>query len=100
MKNNTHLLFITSFFLILFDQVTKFLVKGFSFLGLSSQGFEYGERIEVIGDIIQFTFVENPGMAFSIEFEERKIFLSLFSIIASFSRDIELNETEKLYACR
>ncbi|MCB0702526.1 MAG: signal peptidase II [Ignavibacteriae bacterium] len=83
MKNNTHLLFITSFFLILFDQVTKFLVKGFSFLGLSSQGFEYGERIEVIGDIIQFTFVENPGMAFSIEFGAGKIFLSLFSIIAS-----------------
>jgi len=59
------------------------LVKGFTLFGLSYEGFRYGERVEFLGDIIQFTFVENPGMAFSIEFGEGKIFLSLFSIIAS-----------------
>lgn len=83
MKKNTTLLFTVSFLLIVFDQVTKFLIKGFSFLGMSSEGFGYGEKVEVIGKAIQFTFVENPGMAFSIEFGAGKIFLSLFSIIAS-----------------
>jgi signal peptidase II len=83
MKKNTKLLFIVSTLLIVFDQVTKLLIKGFSFLGFSSEGFGYGEKIEVIGKVIQFTFVENPGMAFSIEFGAGKIFLSLFSVIAS-----------------
>lgn len=83
MKKHTTLLFTVSFLLIVFDQVTKFLIKGFSFLGFSSEGFGYGEKVEVIGKAIQFTFVENPGMAFSIEFGAGKIFLSLFSIIAS-----------------
>ncbi len=83
MKKNTTLLFIVSFLLIVFDQVTKFLIKGFSFLGFSHEGFGYGEKVEVIGKAIQFTFVENPGMAFSIEFGAGKIFLSLFSVIAS-----------------
>jgi len=83
MKQNTKLLFIVSILLIVLDQVTKFLIKGFSFLGFSSEGFGYGEKVEVIGKAIQFTFVENPGMAFSIEFGAGKIFLSLFSVIAS-----------------
>lgn len=83
MKKNITLLFIVSFLLIVFDQVTKFLIKGFSFLGFNYEGFGYGEKVEVIGKAIQFTFVENPGMAFSIEFGAGKIFLSLFSVIAS-----------------
>ncbi len=83
MKKQTTLLLIVSFFLIVLDQVTKFLIKGFSILGFSYQGFGYGEKVEVVGRAIQFTFVENPGMAFSIEFGAGKIFLSLFSIVAS-----------------
>ncbi|MFA7325465.1 MAG: signal peptidase II [Candidatus Kapaibacterium sp.] len=83
MKKQTTLLFIASFLLITLDQVTKFLIKGFSFLGFSVEGFGYGEKVEVVGRAIQLTFVENPGMAFSIEFGAGKIFLSLFSIIAS-----------------
>lgn len=83
MKINTILLFIISILLILIDQITKLLIKGFSGFGIYINGFDYGERIEVIGNYLQFTFVENPGMAFSIEFGAGKIFLSLFSIIAS-----------------
>jgi signal peptidase II len=83
MKKNISLFFLFSLLLILIDQITKMLVKGFTLFGLSYEGFRYGERVEFLGDIIQFTFVENPGMAFSIEFGEGKIFLSLFSIIAS-----------------
>jgi signal peptidase II len=59
--------------LIVIDQLTKFY---FSKLG-------YGEAQPVIGTFLQFTHVENPGMAFGIQFGWAKIFLSLFSIIAS-----------------
>ncbi|MFN3194705.1 MAG: signal peptidase II [Chlorobiota bacterium] len=83
MKKNTSLFFLISILLIFLDQLTKILVKGFNLLGYSHKGFGYGERVEFISDLVQFTFVENPGMAFSIEFGEGKIFLSLFSIIAS-----------------
>lgn len=83
MKKYTVLLFTFSTILILIDQITKLIVKGFTLFGFIGQGFEYGEKIEVIGKYLQFTFVENPGMAFSIEFGSAKIFLSLFSIIAS-----------------
>ncbi len=83
-KNNNNLvLFVVSFLLISFDQITKFVVKGFDFLGYQHQGFYYGEQVPVIGTILQWTFIENPGMAFGIEFGWAKIFLSLFSIIAS-----------------
>lgn len=83
MKNNTFLLFTLSIILILLDQITKIVVKGFNLLGFNHHGLNYGERLEFIGEFVQFTFVENPGMAFSIEFGEGKIFLSIFSIIAS-----------------
>jgi signal peptidase II len=69
--------------LIVADQVTKFLVKGFPFFGLNYKGMQLGESFEVIGDFVKFTFVENPGMAFGISFGWGKIFLSLFSVLAS-----------------
>lgn len=94
MKKNTPLLFTISIILILFDQITKILIKGFTGLGININGFDYGERIEVIGQYLQFTFVENPGMAFSIEFGDGKIFLSLFSIIASFLLALYINKMD------
>lgn len=94
MKKNTPLLFTISIILILIDQVTKILIKGFTGLGVNIKGFDYGERIEVIGQYLQFTFVENPGMAFSIEFGGGKIFLSLFSIIASILLALYINKME------
>jgi signal peptidase II len=42
-----------------------------------------GESIPVLGEFLRFTFVENPGMAFGVEFGSGKIFLTLFSLIAS-----------------
>jgi signal peptidase II len=95
MKKNTSLFFFFSILLIFFDQVTKILVKGFNLFGYSYDGFGYGERAEFIGDVVQFTFVENPGMAFSIEFGEGKIFLSLFSIIASILLAIYITKIEE-----
>ncbi|MEW6654885.1 MAG: signal peptidase II, partial [Bacteroidota bacterium] len=79
-------LYITLFIVIL-DQVTKFLVKGVTIplFNFHVQGMEYGSSINVIGDFFKLTFVENPGMAFGIDVNETsKLFLSLFSIFAGF----------------
>jgi signal peptidase II len=44
----------------------------------------HGQRIPVWGDFFQFTFVENPGMAFGIDLGDGfKLWISLFSIVAS-----------------
>jgi signal peptidase II len=74
--------FILAVILIAFDQGTKLYFKGFSFLGIEHHGLGYGQQIPVIGTILQWTYIENPGMAFGIQFGWGKIFLSLFSIIA------------------
>lgn len=77
---------IVSFFIVIADQLSKIFVKGFSipFLGISVDGMRYGSSIEILGSFFKFTFVENPGMAFGIDVgESSKLFLSLFSLIAS-----------------
>jgi signal peptidase II len=73
-------------FVVVFDQLTKVLVKGINipFLNLDLSGMRYGQSFNIIGEFVKFTFVENPGMAFGIDVgETSKLFLSLFSIIAS-----------------
>ncbi|RMF32579.1 MAG: signal peptidase II [Chlorobiota bacterium] len=69
--------------IVLLDQATKLAVKGFSLLGIEHPGMRIGESFPLIGDAVRITFVENPGMAFGIEFGAAKIALSLFSIIAA-----------------
>ena len=75
-----------SLFVVIIDQVTKLIVKGFSipFLNISHEGMYHGQKIPVWGDFFQFTFVENPGMAFGIDLGDGfKLWISLFSIVAS-----------------
>ncbi len=75
-----------TFFVVVFDQLTKLLVKGFSipFLNIDLSGMRYGQSFNIIGEFVKFTFVENPGMAFGIDVgETSKLLLSLFSIVAS-----------------
>ena len=44
----------------------------------------YGQSVDILGSFFRLTFVENPGMAFGIEMgEASKLFLSIFSIVAS-----------------
>jgi signal peptidase II len=78
-------LYVTAF-IIIADQVTKFLVKGIEipFLGIVIQGMLVGQSVPVFGNFLRITFIENPGMAFGIEFGA-KFFLTLFSVVASFS---------------
>jgi signal peptidase II len=70
--------------LLVLDQLTKLLVKGFDFssLGLRVEGMHYGQSIALFGDWLKLTFVENPGMAFSIDLGGKAI-LPIFSALAS-----------------
>lgn len=70
--------------IIISDQVSKLLVKGFSipFLGLHHEGVPLGSSRQILDDVVRFTYVENPGMAFGVDFGG-KLFLTLFSIAAS-----------------
>lgn len=73
-------------FIVITDQVTKFLVKGgtIPLLNIRSEGMHYGQSIKIFGDFFKLTFVENPGIAFGIDVNETsKLFLSIFTLIAS-----------------
>ena len=77
-------LFVTVF-IVIADQISKFMIKGIEIplFGISLKGMSLGSSIPVIGDFLRITFIENPGMAFGIEVVDGKLFLTLFSIIAS-----------------
>ena len=84
--------------MVFIDQITKFWVKGFSipFLNLRHEGMYYGQSINVIGDFFQLTFVENPGMAFGVDVTDNaKLWLSLFSIVASIGLFVYLYSVRK-----
>jgi signal peptidase II len=74
-----------SFFVIIIDQISKLFVKGFSIplLHLNFDGMYHGQTIPVIGDFFNLTFVENPGIAFGLDFGSWfKLVISIFTIIA------------------
>ncbi len=58
--------------LVVLDQVTKVLVKTSMMLG---------ESHPMIGNIVNLTFVENPGMAFGISWGDGKLILTLLTIV-------------------
>jgi len=75
-----------SFAVVVIDQVTKLMVKGFSipFLNINYEGMYLGQMIPVFGDFFRFTFVENPGMAFGYDPGSKfKLIISVFSLVAS-----------------
>ncbi len=77
---------IISFFVVIVDQFSKLYVKGFSipFLHINVPGMSYGERVPVIGNIFNITFVENPGIAFGIDFgADYKVLISFFTLAAT-----------------
>lgn len=69
---------------VLLDQVTKLLIKGFDvpILNLYHAGIALGASYPIFGDFLRLTFIENPGMAFGIDVGG-KLFLTIFSIFAS-----------------
>ena len=71
---------------VIIDQITKLMVKGFSipFLNINYEGMYLGQMIPVIGDFFRITFVENPGMAFGYDpGSSFKLIISIFSLAAS-----------------
>lgn len=73
-----------SLFVVITDQLTKFLVKGLhvEWLGINFEGMQYGSSKPVFGNFVKITFIENPGMAFGIDVGP-KMFLTVFTIAAS-----------------
>lgn len=69
---------------VVIDQVSKLLVKGFSIpvLRIYHEGLQLGESIPLLGDFFRLTFVENPGMAFGID-TDSKLILTLFTLLAT-----------------
>ena len=75
------LLFVSAFIVIV-DQVTKLLVKGLPLLNLT--GVQPGRKVPVMGNIFGITLVENPGIAFGINFGPQfKLVISIFTLFAS-----------------
>lgn len=94
-------IFYITFFIVLADQITKLLVKGIRIpsLGLEIKGMQLYDSFNVLGDFFRITYIENPGMAFGIDFgESAKLYLTLFSLFASIAITIYLirHKNEKL----
>ncbi len=76
---------IASLFVVIADQISKFIVKGISIplLNINLHGMFPGQKIPIAGNFFDITFVENPGIAFGINFGDTfKFFIAVFSIIA------------------
>ena len=99
MKIRTSLkIFFVSLGVVILDQITKLLVKGFSipFLHLYYTGMGYGESVKVIGNFFRLTFIENPGLAFGFDPGiDLKLWVSLFSLIASIALIVYLYTIRK-----
>jgi signal peptidase II len=68
---------IISFIVLIVDQTSKLLVKGFQInsLGFSIRGLFPGQKITLISNFFGITFVENPGIAFGLDFGDTFKFL-------------------------
>ena len=79
------LLFV-SFLILLADQISKFYVKGFylPLLDFEHSGLPQSRSIPVIDKLLYITPIENPGIAFGIDFgPEFKTIISVVTIIAT-----------------
>ncbi len=82
-----------TFFVLLFDQITKLFVKGFSvpFLNLQIQGMNHGQKNTLIDNVLNITFIENPGIAFGFDFgADFKMLITIITIAASIGLSIYL----------
>lgn len=73
-----------SIIILVFDQITKMMVKGVSVpaLNIHLEGVPLKSSRPIWGDLIRLTYIENPGMAFGIDIGG-KLFFSVFTVIAS-----------------
>jgi signal peptidase II len=66
-------IFIFSLLVLIPDQLSKLAIKS---------RFDLNESFAVLGSVLHFTYIQNPGMAFGLDFGN-KIFLTVFAAIAS-----------------
>ncbi len=71
--SGSYLVYVIVALVIVLDQLTKNIVKSSMFLYQS---------VNVIGDFFKLTYIENPGMAFGIQFESKLLF-TILSILAA-----------------
>lgn len=79
-------IFLVSLFVIIADQLSKIFVKGLEIhsLGIKIKGMFPGQKIPVIKNLFNITFVENPGIAFGISFGSNfKFLITLFTLLTS-----------------
>ena len=77
---------VISLLILIADQVTKIYVKGFylPLFDFEHSGLRQSRSIPVIDDLIYITPVENPGIAFGLDFgPEFKTILSIITIVAT-----------------
>ncbi len=77
---------IISFLILLADQISKFYIKGFylPLFDFEHSGLPKSRSIPVIDKLFYITPVENPGIAFGIDFgPEFKTIVSVITIIAT-----------------
>ena len=76
---------IISCLVLIVDQTSKLLIKGLEIhsIGLNFRGLFPGQRIPVIGNFFNITFVENPGIACGLDFGDTfKLLVSIFTLVA------------------
>lgn len=87
-----------SIFILLADQFSKIYVKGFylPFINLEHSGLAKSKSIPIIEKFFYITPVENPGIAFGIDFgPEFKTIISILTIIATLGLIIYLFKIRK-----
>jgi len=59
---------------VFIDQISKFLVRLFL----------YNDRLDILGDFLRFTYIENRGIAFGIDTSQYHLYITLLTIGAIF----------------
>jgi signal peptidase II len=82
-RPNLKILYV-SLSVVIVDQITKLLIRGITIhsLGIKIAGMQLYSSKPVIGNFLRLTYIENPGMAFGIDFGWKSS-LAIFSILAS-----------------
>jgi signal peptidase II len=71
---------------VIADQITKQLAKQYIYYGPG--------QIPLIGDWLKFTYTENPGIAFGLEFAG-PVFITIFALLATIGIVIYLYKTRR-----
>ncbi len=72
-RKHTLIIYISVFSVVVLDQLTKYIIK---------RSMDLYDSFDVLGSFFKITYIENPGMAFGIQMEN-KIWFTFLSIIAA-----------------